>query len=76
MRELTAVEIDTYRHHGVVVLPQMLDRGTLDAIASARAAVLSPSMAIASGVGPINVIPAAATVRANSAFSERNPYPG
>ena len=32
MRELTAVEIDTYRHHGVVVLPQMLDRGTLDAI--------------------------------------------
>ena len=45
MRELTAVEIDTYRHHGVVVLPQMLDRGTLDAIADGIAMnMASPSI--------------------------------
>ena len=45
MRELAAVEIDTYRHHGVVVLPQMLDRGTLDAIADGIAMnMASPSI--------------------------------
>ena len=38
-----------------------------------RAWTLSPSLAIASGDGPIHVRPASMTFWANSAFSERKP---
>ena len=40
---------------------------------SAFASSLEPIDAIASGVGPTKVSPAAAQSRANPAFSERNP---
>lgn len=39
-----------------------------------RAFVLSPRESITSGEGPTNASPACSTLRANSAFSERNPY--
>jgi hypothetical protein len=41
--------------------------------AMCRARTLSPSASIASGGGPIQVRPAAATARAKAAFSARNP---
>ena len=41
-----------------------------------RAVTLSPQARIASGEGPMNVIPHFAQILANSAFSERKPYPG
>ena len=44
--------------------------------ASLRAATLSPSRSSTSGRGPTKAIPAAAQARANSAFSDRKPYPG
>ena len=40
---------------------------------SLRAVTLSPQARIASGVGPMNVIPHLPQMRANSAFSERKP---
>ncbi len=47
--------------------------GTPAAIASARAAVLLPIRSMASGEGPMKVIPASRQARANPAFSARNP---
>ena len=47
--------------------------GTSFAIIAARAAALSPIVRIWCGVGPMNVIPLAAHVSANSAFSARKP---
>jgi hypothetical protein len=41
-----------------------------------RAVTLSPHARIASGGGPMNTTPQAPQRRANSAFSERKPYPG
>ena len=38
-----------------------------------RAVTLSPQARIASGDGPMNVMPHLAQMRANSAFSERKP---
>ena len=35
-----------------------------------------PMSSMDSTGGPIHVSPASMTLRANSAFSERNPYPG
>jgi len=40
---------------------------------SARADVLSPIRSMESGVGPTHLIPAASTLRANTAFSDRKP---
>jgi hypothetical protein len=40
------------------------------------ARALSPIASIADAGGPTNTIPAAAQARANSAFSDKNPYPG
>jgi hypothetical protein len=39
----------------------------------ARARTLSPIRSMASGVGPMKRMPAAWTLRANAAFSDRNP---
>lgn len=39
-----------------------------------RALVLSPSESMTSGEGPTNASPAISTLRANSAFSDKNPY--
>ena len=50
--------------------------GTPTSIAIFFAATLSPSIAIASGVGPINFIPSSRHFCANSTFSDKNPYPG
>ena len=47
--------------------------GTLLAIIAARAAALSPIVRIWCGVGPMKVMPLAAQVSANSAFSARKP---
>jgi hypothetical protein len=47
--------------------------GTPAAIAAARAAVLLPIRRIASGVGPMNVMPASSTAAAKSSFSARKP---
>ena len=47
--------------------------GTPARIATARAAVLLPISAIASGDGPMKVRPASRQARANAAFSARNP---
>ena len=47
--------------------------GTPAASISALARIFEPIDAIASGVGPTNVSPAAAQSRANCAFSDRNP---
>ncbi len=47
--------------------------GTPAAAISAFASSFEPIDAIASGVGPTKVSPAAAQSRANPAFSERNP---
>jgi hypothetical protein len=44
--------------------------------AASRALILSPIVSMALGGGPMKVAPAAATARANAAFSARNPYPG
>src|SRR5207244_646126 len=44
--------------------------------AACRAAISSPSIAMDSGGGPTNVIPAWSTARAKSARSARKPYPG
>ncbi len=44
--------------------------------AMCRAATLSPRSRMACGGGPIHVRPASSTAWANSAFSERKPYPG
>ena len=41
-----------------------------------RAVVFTPMASIDSGRGPMKTIPARSRARANSAFSERNPYPG
>jgi hypothetical protein len=42
-------------------------------MAAFRDAILSPMTSIASGGGPIQVIPAELTLRAKSAFSAKNP---
>ncbi len=47
--------------------------GTPASIAACFAAILSPSSAICSGVGPIQTMPASITLRAKAAFSARNP---
>ena len=47
--------------------------GACAASAMWRAVTLSPSAAIASGEGPIQVRPASITFCANSAFSDRKP---
>ena len=47
--------------------------GTPARMAAARAAVLLPMSAIASGDGPMKVRPASRQARANAAFSARNP---
>ena len=41
-----------------------------------RAETLSPSALIAEGGGPIHVNPASITLCANTAFSDKKPYPG
>ena len=46
---------------------------TPHAMAARRAAVLSPMASIVSGSGPTKVMPASAHLRANVAFSDRNP---
>ena len=56
---------------GVPVVP-----GTPAAWAIFRAATLSPSASITSGVGPTNTIPASRHLRANDARSDSSPYPG
>src|SRR6266540_1514221 len=43
---------------------------------ASRAATLFPMSRIISGRGPMNLIPIRVTISANSAFSERKPYPG
>ncbi len=48
-------------------------KGTSAVLARARAAVLSPSISIAFGVGPIKTIPASITFCANSSFSDKKP---
>lgn len=48
-------------------------QGAPTSSATRRAAILSPSSSMDSGVGPIQVRPALATARAKSAFSERKP---
>jgi len=48
-------------------------RGAPTFSATWRAVTLSPSASIASGEGPIQIIPASITARANSAFSARKP---
>src|SRR5688572_9495098 len=50
--------------------------GTPISVAARRAAALSPIAAMASAGGPIQVRPAAVTIRAKDGFSARNPYPG
>lgn len=50
--------------------------GALARVAMWRALTLSPSESIAAGDGPIQMRPASVTAWANSAFSERKPYPG
>ena len=47
--------------------------GTPARVAAARAAVLLPISAIASGAGPMNVRPASRTAAANASFSARKP---
>ena len=47
--------------------------GTPARMATARAPVLLPIVAIASGDGPMNVRPASRQARAKAAFSARNP---
>ena len=46
------------------------------AIADEGAPEADTVAAIAAALGPINVMPAAVTARAKSAFSDKNPYPG
>ena len=48
-------------------------RGSPKRAAFVRAVTLSPQARMASGVGPMNVMPHFPQMRANSAFSERNP---
>ena len=50
--------------------------GTSAASAAFLAATLSPILSSNSGLGPIKVIPAFSQARANSAFSDKKPYPG
>jgi hypothetical protein len=45
-------------------------------VAMCRAATLSPRSMIDWGEGPIQIRPASMTACANSAFSDRKPYPG
>ena len=47
--------------------------GAPTATARLRAATLSPSVRMVSGVGPMKTIPAAAQASANSGLSERKP---
>ncbi len=47
--------------------------GTPASVALRRARVFSPISSIASGGGPMKVMPALAQARANFAFSERKP---
>jgi hypothetical protein len=47
--------------------------GTPAASARSRAVCLSPKVSICSGVGPIQVSPAASAARAAATFSDRNP---
>ena len=50
--------------------------GTPDRCISAFAADLDPMTRIADAGGPIKVTPADTQASANSAFSDRKPYPG
>lgn len=50
--------------------------GTPAASAAARAVCLAPKSSSWAAVGPTKTIPASSQRRANSASSERNPYPG
>ena len=43
-------------------------------VPKARALVLSPRLSMTSGEGPTNASPACSTLRANTAFSDKNPY--
>ena len=49
---------------------------TLAAVANRLEAILSPMASMASGLGPMKTMPAAAQARAKSARSERKPKPG
>ena len=62
------------RDAGIRVVPGTT--GTPAARMRSRAAIFEPIASIASGGGPIQTSPALSTIRANSAFSARNPYPG
>ena len=53
------------------VAPGMI--GTPAAFIAVRASVFEPISSIAAGGGPIHVSPASSTLRANAAFSARNP---
>ena len=57
----------------LIPLSALVARGVGQPFSEFRAAVFDPSCAIASGEGPIKVIPAAAQARANSWFSARKP---
>ena len=50
--------------------------GTSARRANCFPAVFDPIVSMASGGGPMNVIPASAQARGNAGFSARNPYPG
>ena len=50
--------------------------GTLFSIIVLRAVALSPILRIESAVGPMNFIPYIEQISANSALSDKKPYPG
>ena len=61
---------------GVFTIPVPGVTGTLFSIIVLRAVALSPILRIALAVGPMNLILYISQISANSALSDKKPYPG